>query len=113
MALIAALWLGCAVESVERPVLVAASPLLSLDRDVDPDPWQGSVRERVEAGGYVYLDVGGRWVVGLRKERGGAPVGRVGDAVSVRTIGRASGFHSARTGRTFAQLDFAVVEPAL
>lgn len=96
---------ACAPEDVEPLVLEAASPLLSIDRDIDRTPWSGSVEERVEAGGYAYWKVDGAWVVGLDKALA------VGDPVEVRPIGRASHFESKRTGRTFDELWFAVVRP--
>lgn len=96
------LLLACGAD-VEPVVVAAASPVLSIDRDVDRTPWSGTVHERVDAGGYTYLRVNEAWVVGLDK-----PVA-VGDTVQVRPIGRADGFESRRTGRTFDTLWFAVL----
>lgn len=82
-------------------------PLSSLERDVDRRPWRGTVEQRIDAGGYRYLQVGDRWVVTLA---GASEAPSPGVTVSVRTIGRARDFASRRTGRTFVVLDFAVVE---
>lgn len=98
------LWLGiaCGVD-VEPVVVAAASPLLAIDRDIDRTPWTGTIRERLEAHGYTYWQVDDRWVVGLDKPLYAA------DVVVVSPIGEAREFESARTGRTFDVLQFAVL----
>jgi hypothetical protein len=81
----------------------AHAPWETLDRTVDRSPFSGTVEERLDAGGYAYLRVDGRWVVGLDHEE------QVGDPVVVRPLGLARDFVSARTGRTFDAVWFAVV----
>ncbi len=81
----------------------ARSPLWSLDRSVDRTPFAGVVEERLDAGGYTYLRVGDRWVVGLDHGE------QVGAVVEVKPLGLARDFRSARTGRTFDALWFGVV----
>jgi hypothetical protein len=71
-------------------------------------PFAGVVEEEVPAGGYVYRRIRAddgdlAWVVDL-----GVP-GRVGERVKVRPFGLAHDFRSARTGRVFDSLLFAIV----
>ena len=90
---------------LEHDAMTASSPLLSIDRSVDRTPFEGAVTERVAAGGYAYLRVNERWVVGL--DHGLTE----GNLARVEPIGVAHQFHSARTGRTFDELWFAVARP--
>ena len=89
----------------------AASPE-KVSQQISPGgpPFSGVVEEEVPAGGYVYRHVrtdGAAldWVVDL-----GSP-GLVGQRVTVRPFGLANDFHSARTGRDFDALYFAIVRP--
>ena len=81
----------------------ATSPLARIDRDVDHAPFVARVDERIDAGGYSYLRLGEEWVVGLDHGL------QVGEDARVLRIGRARDFRSARTGRAFEALTFAVV----
>jgi hypothetical protein len=74
------------------------------------DPFSGVVVEEVPAGGYTYrrirrdddeLD----WVVAISTAE------LLGERVTVRPFGVATDFQSARTGRVFASLTFAIVRP--
>jgi len=73
-------------------------------------PFSGTVVEEIPAGGYVYrrirtdddeLD----WVVAISR------ADLLGERVTVRPFGLATDFHSARTGRVFDSLYFAIVRP--
>jgi len=73
-------------------------------------PFSGVVVEEAPAGGYVYRHIRTdgdelHWVVDL-----GSP-GLVGQRVTARPFGLANDFHSARTGRVFDALFFAIVRP--
>lgn len=81
-------------------------PLAALDRSGDLSAFAGPVEERLDAGGYAYLRVEGRWVAGLDHGEG------VGDRVRVQPLGVVRGFRSARTGRTFEELRFGVFAAA-
>lgn len=98
---------GCGAGGVERveAAVVASNPTLSLERDVDRTPVHGTVAEVRSAGGYGYvrLEGGEAWYVGL--EKGVGP----GEAVRIGPVGRARQFHSARTGHTYDELVFGVV----
>lgn len=99
--MIAALLLACA----EPP----ASPLRDVELVADRAPIVDTVNARIDAGDYVYLQLGDRWTVGFD---GGA---QPGDVATATPIGVARGFASKRTGRTFDELWFvasvAVVPP--
>ncbi len=101
----AALLAGCAVPEPVEAAVVAANPLLELDRDIDRTPFSGVADEVRAAGGYEYVRIGERWAVGLAKDL--AP----GDALTVRPIGVAHGFASRRTGDRYDELWFAVLTP--
>ncbi|MBX2797626.1 MAG: hypothetical protein KTR31_08160 [Myxococcales bacterium] len=96
---------ACDADQVEPVVVAAASPLLSIDRDIDRSPWEGTVQDRLDAGAYAYWMVDEVWVVGLDKDV------HVGDRVRIKPIGRATEFRSTRLDRSFARLDFGVVQP--
>lgn len=103
--MILALVFACSVE--EAMVHTAAlNPMTTLDKDIDHTPIEVTVVERVEAGGYIYLQTDEpRWLASLAK-----PI-HPGDRVTVKPIGVARPFHSARTGRDFDALYFSVVTP--
>jgi hypothetical protein len=83
-----------------------SNPLAGIER-VPAVPFTATVVERVDAGGYSYLQLDdGRWVVGL--DKGHLP----GHPVKVTPIGVAHDFESGRTGRTFATLTFGVLSTA-
>lgn len=79
-----------------------ANPLLNLDRS-DLTSFRGSVTEVRQAGGYLYVEVGDRWVVGLERSLS------VGDEVVVQPVGTAHDFTSGRTGHHYDELTFGVV----
>ncbi|MEM6928427.1 MAG: hypothetical protein AAF602_15945 [Myxococcota bacterium] len=94
---------GTPPDELVQPVL---NPLLAIDRSVDRTPFDGTVAEVRPAGGYLYLRVDERWVVGLAK-----PVTR-GDQVTVSPVGIARAFTSRRTGDHYDELVFGVVSKA-
>jgi len=99
---IAALLLACGPPPAElvEPVV---NPLLAIDRSGDRAPFEGTVTASRKAGGYRYVAVDGRWVVGLDK-----PL-EVGDRVTVQPVGVAHDFTSGRTGDHYDELVFGVV----
>ena len=99
--MIVALWLACA----DPQALPAANPLLAIDRGADRAPFRAVVDERVDAGGYVYLRFGDRWVAAIDHGL------QVGDDAEVAPIGLARDFTSHRTGRRFDALWFGVARP--
>ncbi|MEZ4322221.1 MAG: hypothetical protein R3F61_32410 [Myxococcota bacterium] len=98
-----ALLLACALPPQVEAASVAANPMLTLDRTIDRTPIDGIAREVRSAGGYEYVALGDRWVVGLAK--GIAP----GDAVRAAPVGVAHDFHSSRTGDSYDSLWFSVL----
>jgi hypothetical protein len=102
--LLAVTLLACDGERVAVEAL-ARNPLHDVERNVDRTPVESVVVERVDAGSYVYVRTSEpRWIVGLSK-----PL-VVGGRVRITPVGRAAGFHSARTGRTFDEVWFAVLD---
>jgi hypothetical protein len=104
------LFLGVGVADVSARDDDAPLQAPSFLRNLDPGgaPFSGVVVEEVPAGGYVYRHVRTDadeldWVVDL-----GDP-GLVGQRVKVRPFGLATDFRSARTGRVFDHLYFAIV----
>jgi hypothetical protein len=112
-ALAAALVPACTdADAATAPVAAApaSNPLTGLTR-TDPVPLSGVVEERLVAGSYVYLALRGadgerRWVVLM----GAAPP--LGASAQVVSMGRRADFRSARLGREFAELHFAVAPTA-
>ncbi len=96
------LLVACGAPAVEATV-VAANPLLSLDRDIDRTPFTGRADEVRAASGYEYVRIGDRWAVGLAK--GVAP----GDPVKAAPVGLARHFHSRQTGHRYPELWFSVL----
>ena len=90
--MIALLALACAT--------APGNPLSKVDVAVDRTPFEATVSDRIEAGDYVYLQMGDRWTVGFDH---GA---EIGDRATATPIGVAHDFESARTGRTFETLWF-------
>lgn len=94
------------------------NPLLRYSLPIGHDAvLSGVVRERLDAGPYVYLrverdDDGGRagatsvWVASVRR------LAAAGGRVTVRVFARAATFDSPRLGRRFAPLLFGSVRPA-
>lgn len=103
--MIALLVAACGVPESVEVAAVRANPLSSIDRDVDTTPFTGSADDVRAAGGYEYVLVGERWVVGLSKGV------EVGDALTVKPIGVARDFTSHRTGDRYDELWFAVLKP--
>lgn len=104
------LLVGAGVADVSASDASAPLQAPSFLRDLDPGgpPFSGIVVEEVPAGGYVYRRVRTDtdeldWVVDL------GDAGLVGQRVKVRPFGLATDFHSARTGRAFDHLYFAIV----
>ncbi|HEX6244305.1 MAG TPA: hypothetical protein VFZ61_25485 [Polyangiales bacterium] len=96
----------------DRPIAHAArgaNPMTALIRDGSAAPLQGTVVERIKAGGYTYLALSTpeqrdrRWVVTLGR---GEPLGA---EVKVRSFGRRLQFYSRRLDRTFPELTFGIV----
>lgn len=102
--MIALLWACSIPEPIEVAVAVG-NPLSTIDRDVDRTPFSGAAEEVRAAGGYEYVRIGERWVVGLAKGV------EVGTAVDVTPIGLARNFSSRRTGHDYDELWFAVLRP--
>lgn len=96
---------GCAVPEAVEVAAVRANPLSTIERDIDRTPFAGEADEVRAAGGYEYVHVADRWVVGLSKGIA------VGDALTVKPIGRARDFVSHRTGDRYDELLFAVLAP--
>lgn len=88
------------------PEPAATNPFASAA--VDSSAWAGAVRERLDAGSYVYLLVerpGAEpaWVVTLRS---GVPDS---SRISVRVLRKSESFESKILGRTFSPLHFALL----
>jgi hypothetical protein len=104
---------GALLYGPDRPVAHAAraeNPLTTLLRDAaGATPLEGTVVERIKAGGYTYLALSTpthrqrRWVVTLGR---GEPLGSV---VKVRSFGHRLDFYSRRLERTFPELTFGIV----
>ncbi len=76
------------------------NPLRDMELLADRTPIVDTVNARIEAGDYVYLQLGERWTVGF--DHGAHP----GDRATATPIGIARDFTSKRTGRTFEELWF-------
>ncbi|HET6584255.1 MAG TPA: hypothetical protein VFG69_12420 [Nannocystaceae bacterium] len=94
-----------------EPAPVAArtgSPLGELTPARSDEPWLGVVETRLAAGSYTYLAVRDatalRWVA---TTGAGVPEG---SPVSVRSYGTRKDFYSRRLDRSFAELEFGMIE---
>ena len=88
----------------------AGNPLADPSVQSEHGTLEGHVRQRLDAGGYVYLELertGGEraWLVTLA-----GPATREPD-LTATLFARAERFHSARLSRDFAPLHFAAVSP--
>lgn len=104
---------ACAQEPASAPPAHASASAPSFLHEalkVVPSSFEGTVTEVVPAGGYTYLHLqtgpdATAWVVTLQRPA------QPGDVVSVRPFGQLEQFTSARTGRRFDHLHFAIVTP--
>jgi hypothetical protein len=98
-----------AVHGKARAEAAAANPFGGLSRTTeDLAPLEGTVEERLPAGGYTYLAVrsaSGRRTWAVTMGRGAD----VGERVQVRSFGRRVSFFSRRLQRTFPELVFGLV----
>ena len=95
-----------------EPAPVAAKPVSPLAELTPPSSdaaWAGVVETRLPAGSYTYLAVRDaaelRWVATTGK---GVPEG---SPVTVRSYGTRKDFYSRRLDRTFAEIEFGMIEP--
>jgi hypothetical protein len=99
------LLLACSLPPQVETAAVLLNPLTTLDRAVDRTPVTAAADEVRAAGGYEYVRLGDRWVVGLAKGV------RPGERVTATPIGRTRDFASRRTGHRYDELWFVVLAP--
>ena len=114
---------ACSPSAEAPPRAATAGAPFQMTTDAHEETFRGEIREVVDAGSYVYVrvavrgkdpstgtavdvDVEERWAVSFKKPF------HVGDDVTVTTFAAREDFESARTGRVFSRLHFAVIKPA-